>query len=207
MLILCLSISVSLISCGKNSEDSDNSGAQAEGESQIVASENNNPVTASLDSQLTPIQDVEMISDEEIVDSIIKDVTKTGDMEPSEENKGVSLILKHDGKLKEVPFRYPLVNWISEQDKPVLIEFVADYSEPSTKSLPYLNGIAEKYTDDMFVCKVDVKENFQFVDTFELEYLPTYYVSKNLTLYNVAVGFDPYANPSLIDNIDKVINE
>ena len=86
-------------------------------------------------------------------------------------------------------------------------EFVADYSEPAKNSLPYLYGIAGQYSDKLLVCKVDIEQNQDLIDLMELEYLPTYYVSKDYTLYQAATSFDPYANPSLFDNIDKILNQ
>lgn len=162
---------------------------------------------SALDAAIQPINDIEVINDKSVAESIVKDLTEVGELEADSSQTGVSLIVKHDGTLKEMPLEYPFINWLSEQKKPVLIEFVADYSEPSKKSLPYLNALAEEYADKMLVCKVDVEATPKFVDTFELEYLPTYYLSKDLTLYILETGFDPFAEPTVIDNIEQVLNE
>ncbi len=207
LLLLIIVFSFSVIGCGKKKDQADTSNSVSNAQDEVSVNDEPAPKQNSIDSQVTPIQDIEKITDEEVVDSIIKEVSQIGELEKSTDNKGISLIVKHDGKLKEIAVEYPFVNWVSEQNKPVLIEFTAEYSEPAKKSLPYLYGIAEKYTDKILVCKVDIEQTPQFVDTFELEYVPTYYVSKNLVLYTVATGFDPYANPSLIDNIEKVVNE
>lgn len=207
LLLLIVVFSFSLSSCSKKKDQKDAEKSELNTEDKVASNDQLSAQQNSLDSQVTPIQNVEKITDEQVVDSLIKEVSQVDKLEKSADNKGVSLIVKHDGKLKEVPVEYPLVNWVSEQNKPVLIEFVAEYSEPAKKSLPYLYGIAEKYMDKFLVCKVDIEQNEEFIDSFELEYLPTYYISKNLTLFNVATGFDPYAQPSIIDNIEKVISQ
>ena len=147
-----------------------------------------------------------MVSDLEAAKSIVDDVSQIGSMEIDSNTKGISLILKHDGKLKEVPFQYDLIKWLLEQDKPAIIELVADYSPPSQKSLPYLNGIAAHYEESAFVIKIDIEQNKNLIESFNIEYLPAYRVAKGGTLFNVENAFNPTAKPSLFDNIEQALN-
>ena len=165
------------------------------------------PVIPALDQQVTPVSDVEEVTDSDAAKSIIDSLSETNDLEIDSENKGVNLILKHDNELKSVALEYSFVDWIAKQTKPVIVEFVADYSEPSVKSLPYLNGIADHYSDSAIVVLVDIEEAPSFVDIFEIEYLPTYFVSKDLTLYVVETSFNPKADPSLFDKIEQILNQ
>ncbi|MDI9490334.1 MAG: thioredoxin domain-containing protein [Bacillota bacterium] len=200
-LIMCLM----LISCGsKDDQDTADKKDESVEDENTGVQENLPP---ALDKQITPISDIEQVTDSETAKTIISDLTEVAELTTDSDNKGVSVILKHDDKLKSVPLEYSFINWISEQTKPVIIEFVADYSEPSNKSLPYLYAMADKYSDTAIVALVDIEQTPRFVDDFDLEYVPTYYVSKNLTLYVVETSFDPTAEPSLLDKIEQVLTK
>ncbi len=204
ILFLTIFLCFSLISCGKNDKEAktDNSETPENTSSQAPEIPPN-----SIDNELTPVSNVEAITDPEVIKTLTEDLTEVANLTADPSYKGVELIAKHDGKLKSIPIEYPFVNWVSEQKKPVLIEFWASYSEPAKKSLPYLYAMADKYDGDLLVCKVNVEEMPGYVDTFELKYVPTFYVSKDLTLFIVSTGFDPYANPSLPENIEQVIKK
>lgn len=201
--LLAAFLCIGMIGCKNDSQNDPQTNTGTES-----ANVNTEPATPanSIDNELTPIENVEVITDAEVTSTLLADLSELSDLTMDPAYKGVELIAKHDGKLKSIPLEYPFVNWVSKQDKPVLIEFVASYSEPAQKSLPYLYSIAEKYDGDLLVCKVDIEAMPEYVNTFELEYVPTFYVSKDLTLYIVSNGFDPYASPSLVENIEQVIN-
>ena len=205
LIVLCLIMSLGLVACKKDNKEqaeANNSEATASIDQQQAAGKQ-----VSIDDKLTPITNVDEVTDGELADSIIESASEVGKLESDSSYEGAYLITKHEGSLKAVPIRYSLGNWLGEQKKPVLLEFVADYSEPSRKSIPYLNALADKYRDDLLVVKVNIEGHKDYVDSYQLEYVPTFYVCKSLILYNVATGFDPYASPSLIDNIERVLND
>lgn len=201
---LCLVISLSLVACKKDDKgQTEASNPEASGTAGHENSAGGKRV--SIDDKLTPIANIDEVTDGELADGIVESVSEVGKLESDSEYKGAFLITKHEGSLKAVPLRYNLGNWLGEQKKPVLLEFVADYSEPSRKSIPYLNALADKYKDELLVVKVGVEGHKDYVDSYKLEYVPTFYVCKSLTLFTVATGFDPY-DTSIIDNIERVLN-
>ena len=216
-LILC----VAMIGCksDKNKTDTDtetSAGDQSEGvvinkdeqsEDEVVINQAEQADQSNLDQQITPINEIETVSDVEVAKSIVEDVSQVANPEIDSSLKGIFLIVKHDGKLKEVPFQYNLLNWLIDQDKPIIVELVADYSPPSQKSLPYLNGIADYYGDKAMVIKIDIEQNKNLIQDFDIQYLPAYRIAKNKTLYNVENAFDPTAKPSLFDKIEQVLND
>lgn len=216
-LILC----VAMIGCksDKNKTDTDtetSAGDQSEGvvinkdeqsEDEVVINQAEQADQSNLDQQITPINEIETVSDVEVAKSIVEDVSQVANPEIDSSLKGIFLIVKHDGKLKEVPFQYNLLNWLIDQDKPVIVELIADYSPPSQKSLPYLNGIADYYGDEALVVKIDIEQNENLIQDFDIQYLPAYRIAKDKTLYNVENAFDPTAKPSLFDKIEQVLNE
>ncbi|NLJ70082.1 MAG: hypothetical protein GX328_01265 [Clostridiaceae bacterium] len=216
-LILCLT----LIGCksDKNKTDADkgaNAGDQSneeglinqdgQAEDEVIINQPNQAGQSNLDQQITPISEIEAVSDLEAAKLIVDDVSQVASLEIDSDIKGINLIVKHDGKLKEVPFQYNLLNWLIDQEKPVIVELVADYSPPSLKSLPYLNGIADHYGDKALVIKIDIEQNKNLIQDFDIQYLPAYRIAKDKTLYNVENAFDPTAKPSLFDKIEQVLN-
>lgn len=217
-LILC----ITMIGCksDKNKTDTDaktNAGDQSkdevvinqdkQSEDEVVINQADQAGQSNLDKQITPISEIETVSDLNAAKSIIDDVSQVSGLEIDSNTKGIALIVKHDNKLKEVPFQYNLLNWLIDQDKPIIVELVADYSPPSQKSLPYLNGIADYYGDKAMVIKIDIEQNKNLIQDFDIQYLPAYRIAKNKTLYNVENAFDPTAKPSLFDKIEQVLND
>lgn len=205
LLFITLILCFSLVACSKEKSDSIESNPSEQ--NQESDSADLIPQEKKLDTQVEPIDTVKEITDVDMIDSIIKDQTEIGDLEKSKDNKGIHLILKQDKELVSVPMDYPFANWLSEQKKPVLFECIADYSKPAQESLPYLYGIADHYQDKLLVCVVDVTEAKDLIDMLELKYVPSFFVSKDLNVFQIATSFDLYANPSLIDNIEQVLNK
>lgn len=219
---LILIVSVTVIGCKSDKKKTDSDTETVTGDQskdqivvneakqpqdEVVVNQPNQAEQFNLDQQITPISEIEAVSDLEAAKSIVDDVSKINNLEIDSNMKGIVLIVKHDGKLKEVPFQYNLLNWLIEQDKPVIVELVADYSPPSQKSIPYLNGLANHYDGKALVIKIDIEQNENLIQDFDIQYLPAYRVAKDKTLYNVENAFDPTAKPSLFDKIEKVLND
>ena len=207
LFMLILIFSFSLVACNKDNTDEEDQIVDGNDQSQIEDVGEVEQLESKLESQITPIDSISQVTDPEIVDSILQDKVEIGELEKSSDHTEVQLITKHAGEIISVPVQYPFANWLAEQEKPVLFECIADYSQPAEDSLPYLYGIAEQYDNELIVCKVDITDSQDFIDLFHIEYLPTYFLSRDSTLYQIATGFDPYANPSLVDNIEQLLTD
>ncbi|HHU53795.1 MAG TPA: thioredoxin family protein [Clostridiaceae bacterium] len=213
---LILIVCITMIGCKSDKNKTDTDDQSQEGASvnqeeksqdEVMINQADEAGKSNLDQQITPINEIEPVSDLEAANAIVADVSKVNNLDIDSNIKGIMMIVEHDGKLKEVPLQYNLINWLIEQEKPVIIELVADYSPPSQKSLPYLNGIASHYGDKALVMKIDIEQNENLIQDFDIEYLPAYRIAKNKTVYNVENSFDPTAKPSLFDKIEQVLSD
>lgn len=79
---------------------------------------------------------------------------------------------------------------VKSSDKTVLIDFYADWCGPCRMVSPIVDEIAEE-RDDILVCKVNVDEESELAQQFEVYSIPTLVVMKNGEVTNVSAGARP----------------
>ncbi len=81
---------------------------------------------------------------------------------------------------------------VMASDRPVLLDFFADWCGPCRMVAPVLEEIAAERSD-IKVCKVNVDEQPELARQFNVMSIPTLVVMKNGELVNKAVGSRPKA--------------
>ena len=81
---------------------------------------------------------------------------------------------------------------VKSSDKPVLIDFYADWCGPCRMVSPIVDEIAEE-RQDIVVGKINVDDNPELAGEFGVASIPTLIVMKNGTEVNRAVGARPKA--------------
>ena len=81
---------------------------------------------------------------------------------------------------------------IRNQEKPVLLDFYADWCGPCRMVGPIIEQIADE-RDDIIVGKVNVDENPELASQFGVMSIPTLVVLKNGEIANQSVGALPKA--------------
>ena len=81
---------------------------------------------------------------------------------------------------------------IKNGDKPVLLDFYADWCGPCRMVSPIVDEIAEE-RDDIVVGKINVDEQPQLAEQFEVFSIPTLVVLKNGKVVNQSAGARPKA--------------
>ncbi len=81
-------------------------------------------------------------------------------------------------------------NEVIRSEKPVLIDFFANWCGPCRLVSPIVDEIANE-TDEFKVCKVNVDEEPELAQSFNVASIPTLAVVKNGKLVNRAVGARP----------------
>lgn len=76
---------------------------------------------------------------------------------------------------------------VNHYDKPVLIDFYADWCGPCKMLSPIISQLAEEVTNAK-ICKINVDEQNELSRTFGIMSIPTVVIIKNGKVVNKSVG-------------------
>jgi len=77
---------------------------------------------------------------------------------------------------------------VLEADKPVLVDYWAEWCGPCKMIAPILTEIAEEYADKLKICKMDIDANQETPPKFGIRGIPTLMLFKNGELEATKVG-------------------
>ena len=89
-------------------------------------------------------------------------------------------------------------NELLRSDKPVLLDFYADWSGPCKMLSPVLGEIADEYADVLKVAKVNVDDEPELAMKFRVSSIPMLVLFKNGKIISTSVGYRPK---------DEILNE
>lgn len=91
---------------------------------------------------------------------------------------------------------------IINSDKPVLVDFYADWCQPCKIQSPILQELAREMTDKVKVIKIDVDKNQEVATKFQVQSIPTLILFKNGQAKWRQVGVTTKANiVNVIQNV------
>ena len=89
-------------------------------------------------------------------------------------------------------------NEVINADKPVLLDFYADWCGPCKMLSPVLSEIADEYADVIRVAKVNVDDEPELAMKFGVSSIPMLVLFKNGKIISISVGYRPK---------DEILNE
>ena len=90
---------------------------------------------------------------------------------------------------------------VIQSDKPVLVDFWADWCQPCHAMAPTVEALAEEYNDRIRVAKLDVDANPMTTHKYEIRGIPALLLFKDGQLVHQIVGVKPKEEiASIIEN-------
>jgi thioredoxin 1 len=80
---------------------------------------------------------------------------------------------------------------VMEANVPVLIDFWASWCGPCRMMSPVIDKISEEMGDKLKVCKVNVDENHELAEKYEIMTIPAFIVIKNGAESGRTIGVQP----------------
>lgn len=77
---------------------------------------------------------------------------------------------------------------VINQDKPVLLDFYADWCGPCQALLPTVEKLADKYKEDFIVRKVNVDKHPKIAQQFKVRSIPALFILKDKEIQERLVG-------------------
>jgi thioredoxin 1 len=77
---------------------------------------------------------------------------------------------------------------VLEQTKLVLVDFWAEWCGPCKQIAPTLEELAEKYSENLSVCKVDVDSNRELALQYNVRSIPSLMIFRNGEMVDSLIG-------------------
>lgn len=90
---------------------------------------------------------------------------------------------------------------VLHSDRPVLVDFWAEWCAPCKSIEPYLSELATQYKDKVIFAKVDIDQNRVSASQYEIRSMPTFIMFKNGEQTNLLTGVSPIKIKELVDKV------
>lgn len=110
--------------------------------------------------------------------------------------------LKKMNNMKSINNKQEL-NALTESNKPILLDFYADWCGPCQTLLPIINDLSAEYKDKAEIVKINVDENQELAMQFQVRSIPALFFIKNKEVINKMQGVQ--TKKTLSEQLNKMI--
>ena len=90
---------------------------------------------------------------------------------------------------------------VLQSDRPVLVDFWAEWCAPCKSIEPYLAELADQYKDKIKIAKLDIDRNRVCASQYDIRSMPTFIMFKNGQQTNLLTGVSPGRIKEMVDKV------
>lgn len=79
--------------------------------------------------------------------------------------------------------------WIKTTDKPILVDFWADWCAPCRAAAPFIESLATEFAGQVHIVKIDVDQETALAQTYKATSIPLFVIIKNGKVVNSLAGY------------------
>jgi thioredoxin len=95
-----------------------------------------------------------------------------------------------------------LSDFIAEADKPIFIDFWAEWCAPCKLAAPFVESLAQEYDGRAYIVKVNIDEQPGIANAYRIQSIPTFMVIEDGEIKSAKMGYADQLQPELKSMID-----
>jgi thioredoxin 1 len=111
------------------------------------------------------------------------------------------LLVYKNGELTSRPIR-KFADFIADADKPVFVDFWAEWCAPCKLASPFVESLAEEYAGEAYIVKVNIDEQLGVANSNLVQSIPTFIVFDGGKRRASKTGYSDQMQPELRSMID-----
>ena len=112
------------------------------------------------------------------------------------------MLVYKDGETVSQPVE-SLSDLIAESDRPIFIDFWAEWCAPCKLAAPFVESLAQEYEGKAYIVKVNIDEQPGIASSFKIQSIPKFMVIEDSEIKSAKMGYADQLQPELKSMIDQ----